>query len=86
VLIARRIGSFAEKALLGPVVGGLTGTRMGAFSWRPNQRRDLDKLGGLITSGTVRPRIDRHYGLDDAIEAFRRLESGDARGKVLVIP
>jgi NADPH:quinone reductase-like Zn-dependent oxidoreductase len=86
VLIARRIGSFAEKALLGPLVGRLTGTRMGTFSWRPNQRRDLDELGRLIASGTVRPRIDRRYGLDDAIEAFRRLESGDARGKVLVIP
>lgn len=86
VLIARRIGSFAEKALLGPVVGRLTGTRMGSFFWRPNQRRDLDELGRLIASGAVRPRIDRRYGLDDTTEAFRRLESGDARGKILVVP
>jgi NADPH:quinone reductase-like Zn-dependent oxidoreductase len=86
VLIARRIGSLAEKALLGLVVGRLTGTRMGVFSWQPNRRSDLDELGGLIASGVIRPRIDRRYGLDDAVEAFRRLESGDARGKVLVIP
>ncbi|MFC8799754.1 NAD(P)-dependent alcohol dehydrogenase [Promicromonospora sp. NPDC057138] len=86
VLIARRIGSFAEKALLGPVVGGLTGTRMGVFSWRPNQRSDLAELAGLLAAGDVVPRIDRRYALDDAVEAFRRLESGAARGKVLVIP
>lgn len=86
VPIVRGVGSFAEKALLGPVVGRLTGTRMGAFFWRPNQRRDLDELAGLLAAGEVVPRIDRRYGLDEAVEAFRRLDSGAARGKVLVTP
>lgn len=86
VLIARRIGSFAEKALLGPVVGRLSGTRMGSFAWRPNQRADLDELAGLLASGTVRPRIDHRYSLDEAVTAFRRLAAGEARGKLLVIP
>jgi NADPH:quinone reductase-like Zn-dependent oxidoreductase len=86
VLVARRIGSFAEKALLGPVVSRLTGTRMSTFFWRPNQRADLDELAGLLVAGAVVPRIDRRYGLDDAAEAFRRLESGAARGKILVVP
>ncbi|MEU4387601.1 NAD(P)-dependent alcohol dehydrogenase [Promicromonospora sp. NPDC023805] len=86
VLIARRIGSFAEKALLGPVVGRLTGTRMGVFSWRPGRRADLDELAGLLETGAVVPRIDQRYGLDDTVEAFRRLESGAARGKILVVP
>jgi NADPH:quinone reductase-like Zn-dependent oxidoreductase len=86
VLIARRISSFAEKALLGPVVGRLTGTRMSAFFWRPNQRADLDELARLLVAGDVLPRIDRRYGLDDTVEAFRHLESGAARGKILVVP
>lgn len=86
VLIARRIGSFAEKGLLGPVVGRMTGTRIGTFFWRPNQRADLAELAGLLAAGDVVPRIDRRYGLGDAVEAFRRLESGQARGKVLVVP
>ncbi|MGI5189262.1 NAD(P)-dependent alcohol dehydrogenase [Promicromonospora sp. CA-289599] len=86
VLIARRISSFAEKALLGPVVGRLTGTRMSTFFWRPNQRADLDELARLLVAGDVLPRVDRRYGLDDTVEAFRRLESGRARGKVLVVP
>lgn len=86
VLIARRISSFAEKGLLGPVVGRLTGTRMSTFFWRPNQRADLDELARLLVAGDVLPRIDRRYGLDDTVEAFRRLESGAARGKILVVP
>lgn len=86
VLIARRIGSFAEKALLGPVVGRLTGTRIGVFAWRPNQRADLAELAELLAAGDVVPRIDRRYGLDEPVEAFRRLGSGQARGKVLVVP
>lgn len=86
VLIARRLGSFAEKALLGPVVGGLTGARMGVFSWHPNRRADLDELAGLLAAGEVVPRIDRRFGLGEAVEAFRRLESGSARGKILVVP
>lgn len=86
VLIARRISSFAEKGLLGPVVGRLTGTRMSTFFWRPNQRADLDELARLLVAGDVLPRIDRRYGLDDTVEAFRHLESGAARGKILVVP
>ncbi|MFC4629110.1 NAD(P)-dependent alcohol dehydrogenase [Promicromonospora alba] len=86
VLVARRISSFAEKALLGPVVSRLTGTRMSTFFWRPNQRADLDELARLLVAGDVLPRIDRRYGLDAAAEAFRRLESGAARGKILVVP
>lgn len=86
VLIARRMGSLAEKALLGPVVGALTGTRIGIFAWHPNRRADLAELAGLLASGAVRPRIDRRYGLDDGVEAFRRLASGEARGKVVVVP
>lgn len=86
VLIARRIGSFAEKALFGPLVGRVTGTRMGAFAWRPNRRADLDELAALVAAGAVVPRIDRRYGLDDVVAAFHCLESGAARGKILVIP
>jgi NADPH:quinone reductase-like Zn-dependent oxidoreductase len=40
----------------------------------------------LLETGAVVPRFDRRYGLDDTVEAFRRLESGAARGKILVVP
>jgi NADPH:quinone reductase-like Zn-dependent oxidoreductase len=46
---------------------------------------DLETLRGLLESGRVTPVIDRHYPLDDAAEAIRYLETGRARGKVIVV-
>lgn len=45
---------------------------------------DLAFLTGLIEAGKVRPVIDRTYPLVQAAEALRCLETGHARGKVVV--
>jgi NADPH:quinone reductase-like Zn-dependent oxidoreductase len=45
---------------------------------------DLEWLSGLIESGAVTPSIDRSYPLDEAPEAMRHLEAGNARGKVAI--
>jgi NADPH:quinone reductase-like Zn-dependent oxidoreductase len=46
---------------------------------------DLVLLGELVGSGKVRPVIDRTYPLSDTPEAFRYLERGHARGKVIIV-
>ena len=45
---------------------------------------DLGILAGLLESGRLRSVIDRRYPLAEAAEAMRYLESGRARGKVIV--
>jgi NADPH:quinone reductase-like Zn-dependent oxidoreductase len=45
---------------------------------------DLVLLSELVESGKVRPVIDRTYPLSDTPEAFRYLERGHARGKVVI--
>jgi D-arabinose 1-dehydrogenase-like Zn-dependent alcohol dehydrogenase len=45
---------------------------------------DLKALADLMQSGTVRTVIDRTYPLDEVREAVRYLETGRARGKVIV--
>lgn len=45
---------------------------------------DLRLLGELIESNQVRPVIDRTYPLSEAAEAIRYLETGRARGKVII--
>jgi len=45
---------------------------------------DLEKMGAWISSGEVRPVIDRGYPLTDAAEAHRLSESRRARGKVVL--
>jgi NADPH:quinone reductase-like Zn-dependent oxidoreductase len=45
---------------------------------------DLQILKTMIESGSVTPVIDRTYSLSDTAEAIRYVETGHARGKVVV--
>jgi NADPH:quinone reductase-like Zn-dependent oxidoreductase len=84
VLIARTLGGFIQAALLGAWIT-LTGSRkMGVFTWRPNNERDLRLLGELLDTGKVKPLIDRTYRLEQVPEALRYLQQGRARGKLVV--
>jgi NADPH:quinone reductase-like Zn-dependent oxidoreductase len=86
VLIARNISGFIEAAVVGGLVTLFSSNRMGVFMWRPNERADLSALARLLEHGSIRPHIDRRFPLQDAAEAFRYLQSGHARGKVVVTP
>src|SRR6266705_4194875 len=48
------------------------------------RNEDLIILSDLMQAGKVTPVIDRTYPLSEAPEAFRRLETGHARGKVVI--
>ena len=45
---------------------------------------DLALLGELISTGKLKPVIDRSYSLSDARDAVRHVEEGHARGKVVI--
>ena len=47
-------------------------------------KRDLGILGDLVQSGKVTPAIDRTYTLSQVAEALRYVETGHARGKVVI--
>ncbi len=44
----------------------------------------LARIAALVESGAVRPVVDRVFDLDEIVEAHRYLESGRARGKVVI--
>jgi NADPH:quinone reductase-like Zn-dependent oxidoreductase len=46
---------------------------------------DLATLAGLMAQGSVRPVIDRTYPFAETAEAMRYLETGRARGKVVIV-
>jgi NADPH:quinone reductase-like Zn-dependent oxidoreductase len=54
------------------------------FVARPNQD-DLITLKELVEAGRVTPVIDRTYPLSETAEAFRYLDQGHARGKVVIV-
>lgn len=44
----------------------------------------LERLGALAEAGTVRPVVDRVFGLDDIVAAHRYVDTGRKRGAVLL--
>ena len=69
----------ARMAVLSPVVS----QRMTFFLARQN-KEDLAVLRDLLDAGKVTPVIDRVYPLSDVAEAMRYLETGHARGKIVI--
>ena len=47
-------------------------------------REDLEQIATMVVAGEVTPVIDRVYPLDRVAEAFRRLEAGEAHGKLVI--
>ena len=46
--------------------------------------KDLAQLRDMLTSGELKPVIDRTFGLNDTAEAIRYVEKGHVRGKVVI--
>lgn len=63
--------------------GSRGGQPVASFTAQPNQA-DLLTLKDLLESGKIRSVIDRTYPLAQTADAIRYLETGRARGKVIV--
>ena len=73
------IGRIIKAALLSPFIG----QTMRPLVTKPSSD-DLRYLRELIEAGTVTPVIDRTYPLRESADAIRYLETGRARGKVVI--
>lgn len=85
VMLGASTGLLLQGTFLGPLIS-MTGSRKTAVMWwwKPFKQEDVAFLGELIDSGRLAPVIDRRYPLNDVPEALRYLETGDARGKVVI--
>ena len=52
--------------------------------WKPFHRPDLERLTDLIAAGRLRPAIDRLLPLEQAAEALRIVDDGEATGKIVL--
>lgn len=50
----------------------------------PTDPKGLDALAPLFANGAVRPAVDKVFPLAEAADAFRYLEAGKVRGKVVI--
>ena len=76
-LLAGLIGALVQSVFVSQ--------KLAVFMARVNEQ-DLTTLGELMATGKVTPVIDRRYGLSEARDAFRYMEAGHARGKVVITP
>lgn len=83
IMVGGTTRQIMQALFLGPFfsLGGRKKVR--ALTSRPNSR-DLAYIGELVEARKVRPVIDRRYPLSEAVEAFRYLGEGHARGKVVI--
>ena len=73
------MGYVIKALLLSPFM-----RQQGRMYLASSNNKDLVVLKELIEAGKVTPVIDRTYPLSDTPEAFRYLEEGHARGKVVI--
>jgi NADPH:quinone reductase-like Zn-dependent oxidoreductase len=74
---------FALGALLWPsLMGG--GRRKLVFGYADIKSESLEQIGKWIADGEIKPVTDQVFAMEDAVEAFKRLKTGRARGKVIV--
>ena len=62
----------------------LGGKKIGLMATAKGNKKDLLFLKELLETGKVVPVIDRTYPFQDVPEAMRYLETGHARGKVVI--
>ncbi|MBO0867141.1 MAG: NAD(P)-dependent alcohol dehydrogenase [Micromonosporaceae bacterium] len=73
------LAGLAKSAAASPFVS----QRLTSMLARP-LRADLAALGEMLETGQIAPVIDRTYALTEVPEAIRYLETGHARGKVVI--
>jgi NADPH:quinone reductase-like Zn-dependent oxidoreductase len=73
-----------EHMILGPFRSKAGGQRVGLMPTMQSTKKDLVFMRELLEAGKVVPVIDKRYPLSETAEAIRYLETGRARGKVIV--
>ena len=61
-----------------PYESAITNTYWGSIA-------DLHEVVDMYRAGQIQPEIER-YSMDDALEAYRRLEAGELSGRAVVVP
>ncbi len=85
ILVGGSMAAFFQALLFGPWNSVARSKRVGLLtSWRPNQPEDMRRLLELLRTGAIRPIIDKTYPLSETADAFRYLDSGFARGKIVI--
>jgi len=85
VMVGGDSGRLVQAAFAGPLVSRADSRRLGLmWWWKPFDQDDVATVKELIQARVVAPVIDRRYPLAEVPEAFRYLEGGSMRGKIVI--
>ncbi len=73
-----------EQMTLGKLLSKNGGSKIGGMGMAKVTSEDLLVIKELLETGKVSPVIDRSYPLSETAEAIRYLETGHAKGKVVI--
>lgn len=83
VLAGGSTSQLISSLLLAPPAAKLRKKRFTGYVANIN-KKDLSLLSELMESGRIKPVIDKRFSFDEVQEAFRYIETGHARGKVVI--
>ena len=83
VYSSSELGPFCQNPVLALVTALLPGKTV-VFPFPTDNQAIVKHLRDLIESGTFRPVIDRRYRLDQIVEAYRYVETGQKIGNVVI--
>ncbi|MDN3355574.1 NAD(P)-dependent alcohol dehydrogenase [Actinomadura sp. DC4] len=83
VYLSSDLGPWWQNLIL-PLVTRLPGGRKVRFPFPRQDQEMVRHLRDLIESGRFRPLIDRRYSLDEIVEAYRYVETGQKIGNVVI--
>jgi NADPH:quinone reductase-like Zn-dependent oxidoreductase len=74
-----------QAMVIGPFLSRKDGQNIGLMATAKANQKDLLFIKELLETGKVKPVIDKCYPLHQTADAIRYLETGRARGKVVII-
>ena len=84
VYLSSDLGPLSQNPLLALVTPLFGGRKVFFPIPRPHGRREMIYVKQLIESGAFRPLIDRRYPLDEIVDAYRYVETGQKVGNVVI--
>lgn len=83
IYMSTELGYMSQNPLLA-IVTPLTGGKKVLFPIPFIKKEDVDFLKGLTEAGAFHPVIDRNYPLEDIVEAYEYVETGQKIGNVVI--
>jgi NADPH:quinone reductase-like Zn-dependent oxidoreductase len=83
VFLSTDLGPYAQNPALALITPLLRG-RLVKFPVPSTDRETISYIGELVASGRFKPVIDRAYPLDEIVEAYRYVETGQKIGNVVI--